>query len=145
MNAAHLRVGSLEILAAMTVFGFAVSRFGRNASAPIASRKMRAVLLVTEPLARGGEREVSLELHEGGEPAVIGRASDAAVGLLDPEVSRAHAQIELVKGVVYLADLGSTNGTFLNGKKVAGDGIELREGDYLDVGTTRISIGAIAP
>jgi predicted component of type VI protein secretion system len=137
---AHLRIGSLEILGALAVFGFAVSRFG---AAPRV-RALQVVVKVTEPLARGGSREVAFEIDKAG-PGVIGRSSDAAVGLLDPEVSREHAEISTVNGVAYLADLGSTNGTFLNGKKIDGARIELRAGDEIDVGTTRIAVLGVGP
>jgi pSer/pThr/pTyr-binding forkhead associated (FHA) protein len=67
------------------------------------------------------------------------------VGLLDPEVSRRHARFELARGVVYLTDLQSSNGTFLNGKLLGNEGIEVRPGDDIDVGNTRISVVQTEP
>ena len=72
----------------------------------------------------------------------LGRAPDNQVRLPEPEVSRYHARLELVslKGVpslVLLSDLGSTNGTFVNGHQILpGNGpASLRNGDVLRLGT----------
>ena len=63
----------------------------------------------------------------------IGRTEDNAVFLNDPSVSRRHAQID-VEGVVYcLADMGSSNGTCVNGKRITGPTI-LRENDRVSFG-----------
>lgn len=139
MNPAVLRIGSLEILGALALFGGLVSRF-RPGSIPQARvQEVTVGLTVHEPPARGGQRHASITLNEG-ERALIGRSSEAAVGVLDPEVSRSHAALMLTKGVLYLADAGSSNGTFLNGKRVGPGGIELFAGDVIDVGTTRIAV-----
>ena len=49
---------------------------------------------------------------------VIGRGEDCDLVLDEPEMSRAHASIEVTEGEIYLRDLGSTNGTFVNGVQV---------------------------
>jgi len=141
--AAHLRVGSLEILGALAVFGVLTARFWPDAPAEVVPA-VTVVLDVRDAVA-GPPRELSLQLAAGGEPRILGRSSQAHIGLLDPEVSRRHAQIELFKGVVYLEDLDSSNGTFLNGKPVADEGIEVRPGDQIDVGNTRITVMGITP
>jgi pSer/pThr/pTyr-binding forkhead associated (FHA) protein len=46
---------------------------------------------------------------------VVGRSPDAALRLDDDGISREHAELMLVDGRLRLRDLGSTNGTFLNG------------------------------
>lgn len=68
---------------------------------------------------------------------LIGRAPSMTVALMDSEVSRSHARIRLeveAGGVrLLLEDLGSTNGTRVNGEMVRGL-VELRPGDRLGVG-----------
>lgn len=140
--AAHLRVGSLEILIALAVFGAIVR--GWRAGVPAVRRHPRTVRLQLKvhdsPGVVGAARDVAVTLGDGLPAAVIGRSSAAQVGLLDPEVSRRHAQLDLTRGVVYLSDLGSANGTFLNGNRLKNEGIEVRPGDDIDVGTTRITV-----
>jgi pSer/pThr/pTyr-binding forkhead associated (FHA) protein len=49
---------------------------------------------------------------------VIGRGSDCDLVLDEPEMSRKHAMIEVTAGGIYLRDMGSSNGTFVNGVQV---------------------------
>ena len=62
---------------------------------------------------QGGE----YPLAENGE-LVIGRSSDLDMVLIEDMVSRKHAKITLAPGQITISDLGSTNGTFVNGEKV---------------------------
>ena len=48
----------------------------------------------------------------------IGRGPDSMMVLDDPKVSRYHAQIEQLGADFYIVDLGSTNSTLLNGKRI---------------------------
>ena len=57
---------------------------------------------------------------------VIGRAGDVDVPLDDAGVSRRHAEIHLADGRARVVDLGSTNGTFVDGERVSAG--ELRDG-----------------
>lgn len=142
MIPAHLRIGSLEILAALGAF--AVLAMRTRSEPPEPPRPYTVHMTIHDTPARGGRREADVRLRPGDE-AVIGRASDAGIGLLDPEVSRRHAVVSLDGGVVYIADAGSSNGTFLNGRPVRGELIELRAGDLIDVGTTRMTVNEITP
>lgn len=66
---------------------------------------------------------------------VIGRELPAALVIHDARVSRAHAMVER-RGPVYVAgDLGSTNGTLVNGVRLQGERV-LQEGDKIVVGRT---------
>jgi pSer/pThr/pTyr-binding forkhead associated (FHA) protein len=127
-----MRIGSLEILGALAVFGAVVGR-RRFAAAPLGAENLSVELTVAG-------RPIELELSEGRPPRVIGRSSEADVPLADPEASRRHAALQVAAGALYVTDLGSRNGTFLNGKRLAGEGIELKIGDHVDVGNTRIEI-----
>jgi diguanylate cyclase (GGDEF)-like protein len=64
---------------------------------------------------------------------IVGRAPDAGVVLLDGEVSRHHAQLRVEEGHVQVEDLGSTNGTRVNGELIPGPA-DLRVGDRLSIG-----------
>jgi len=64
---------------------------------------------------------------------ILGRAPDAGIALLDGEVSRYHARIRVEEGHVQVEDLGSTNGTRVNGDLILGPA-DLRVGDRLSLG-----------
>jgi len=64
----------------------------------------------------------------------LGRDADNHVHILDETASRHHARLRIVEGNVLLVDLGSNNGTYVNGDKV-GERV-LRAGDQLLVGNT---------
>ena len=49
---------------------------------------------------------------------MLGRGTDCDLRLVDPGVSRHHAELRVEDGEVVLVDLGSTNGTFVNGQPV---------------------------
>lgn len=63
----------------------------------------------------------------------VGRSPDCDVVLDDLSVSRIHAELEVVDGRWNLRDTGSTNGTWLNGRRLRGQ-VELRRGDVLTFG-----------
>jgi pSer/pThr/pTyr-binding forkhead associated (FHA) protein len=85
---------------------------------------------VVQPTDRAG---VSFSLSE---ELSIGRASGCAVALGDDTyVSQLHARVFTRDGLVFLEDLGSTNGTFLNGQRVQG-ATAIHSGDRLQVGST---------
>ena len=68
-------------------------------------------------------------------PFIIGRSREADLYLEDPEVSRKHCMIEVFgKESVYLSDLASANGTFLNGVRIRS--IRLKHNDKIRVGQT---------
>ena len=68
---------------------------------------------------------------------VIGRSSDCDIVVGDPNVSRRHAEVRRVGRGFSLVDLGSTNGTEVNGQRVTET--SLMNGDVIGVGTTRIT------
>ena len=64
----------------------------------------------------------------------IGRDRRCEIFIDDPFLSQRHCEILVRDGVYYLNDLGSTNGSKLNGKSVSGDAIELMNGDKISIG-----------
>lgn len=72
---------------------------------------------------------------------VIGRSSDLDMVLVEDMVSRRHAKITTDETDIYIQDLGSTNGTFVNGEKIAKSPIS--EGDRILVGTSIIKLVAV--
>ncbi len=62
----------------------------------------------------------------------VGRSQTCDLVLADPGVSREHARVERGPGGVEVVDLGSTNGTFVNGRKVTR--CRLHPGDRLQLG-----------
>jgi hypothetical protein len=133
----QMRIGSLEVTAALAAVALLAARPRVRAAAEIGS--LTPMELELQILERGGERR-----YQGRPPLELGRAKEADVVLHDPEVSRRHARFESREGVVYVEDLGSSNGTFLNGRRVH-EAIEVRRGDEIDVGTTRIAVTSVRP
>ena len=84
---------------------------------------------------QGGE----FPLPDEGE-IVIGRSSELDMVLVEDMVSRRHAKIFVEGGDIFLEDLGSTNGSFVNGEKVVRT--KLAEGDRILIGTSIIKVVA---
>jgi hypothetical protein len=134
---AHMRIGSLEITAALLAVAVVAARPRVRAAAEIGRlQPMRVTLDVAEFHQN--------RPYEGRPPFEVGRGRELDVVLLDPEVSRRHARFQSQNGIVYIDDLHSSNGTFLNGRRVT-EAIEIREGDAIDVGTTRMLVKTIRP
>ena len=81
-----------------------------------------------------GGRPVQFDLS--GPVIGIGRGSDNDLILDDPQVSRHHCQLKLQQGAYSLTDMGSTNGSYVNGQRVSE--IALGPGDVIELGGTRI-------
>ncbi len=69
---------------------------------------------------------------------VIGRSSELDMVLVEDMVSRKHAKIMISQGNITIEDLGSTNGTFVNGEKVKQ--ARLKEGDRILIGTSILKL-----
>jgi pSer/pThr/pTyr-binding forkhead associated (FHA) protein len=67
---------------------------------------------------------------------ILGRGTDCDLRLVDPGVSRHHAEIRVEDGEVVLVDLGSTNGTFVNGQPVRR--VALSDGTRVTLGRTTL-------
>ena len=82
----------------------------------------------------GGDRKGrSIEFDKG--RMILGRGEEADVRIDDEQVSRKHASIEVYsREQIYIADLASQNGTWLNGMKIRNT--RLMHGDLVRVGNT---------
>ena len=87
----------------------------------------------TALLLTGGKRVV---IGSGG--ATMGRSRQCDLMLDDPNVSRTHAEVRARGGSWVLTDLGSTNGTRLNGRRVEGSEV-LKPGDKIELGASQIT------
>lgn len=97
---------------------------------PVAAPASRPMIVVHE--TGNSPRTVIL----GKEVVTIGRLGECDVVLKDKGASRRHAQLRTKDGVVTLTDLGSTNGTRLNGQTVQTRALE--DGDRITIGTTTL-------
>jgi len=70
----------------------------------------------------------------------IGRALECDISILEPALSRKHAELEVVDGVLCIRDLGSANGTYVNAVKVTEQA--LKDKDVLQFGKIRFTINA---
>lgn len=107
--------------------------FGCRASLVEGEEKVEPALAAAASLViheSGGERSLALVA----DVVTIGRLPDCEVVIADKGASRRHAQIRHEDGAYTLTDLGSTNGTRLNGQTVQTR--ELADGDRITIGST---------
>jgi len=95
--------------------------------------------------------KASLQIREPGRlsrtvdvsgPMRIGRATESELPIKDPRVSRLHARVHARGGHLVLTDLGSTNGTRVNGQRIRE--VVLGEGDVIAIGETELVVGGHA-
>jgi EAL domain-containing protein (putative c-di-GMP-specific phosphodiesterase class I) len=75
-----------------------------------------------------------------GSPFLVGRHSSAALTIPSPTVSNIHAELRVEAGVLFVKDLGSTNGTFINGERVDGE-FTVSSGDLLQFAEVVFRVG----
>jgi hypothetical protein len=81
---------------------------------------------------------VDLTEFVGAGAIVAGRAASCEIVLPDPTVSRRHAELRVDRGVCRVRDLGSTNGTYANGRAVTS--ARLRPGDPVTFGLLSVEL-----
>jgi hypothetical protein len=90
-------------------------------------------VVIREGAGAGSEHPVAGEL-------VLGREHGSADLVIDdPGVSRRHARVITDRGGVIVEDLGSSNGTYVNGERITG-AVEVASGDELQVGATVLGV-----
>jgi hypothetical protein len=90
-------------------------------------------LVIHEGAGAGGEHPLDRELILGREHAT------ADLVIPDPGVSRRHARVFRSNGAVIVEDLGSSNGTYVNGERLTRP-VELGTGDELQIGDTVVGL-----
>jgi hypothetical protein len=90
-------------------------------------------LVALEPADHAGRR------YPLGDEITVGRAAGCQVTVDDTYVSQLHARVFTRDGQVFVEDLGSTNGTYLNRVKVGG-AMVMQKGDRLQVGNTVLEV-----
>jgi hypothetical protein len=115
---------------------------------PVAHREPGARYVALVWLSEGPTRP----LETLGAFAVIGRSSSSELQVLDASVSRRHAAVGVEDGEAWLEDLGSQNGTFVNGVRVTGrvalyhrDRISIGESSHLVVIESTVPVSGWQP
>ena len=154
MPVALLTLGKLLLLALLYLFLWRVVRvIATDLREPEPAAESRATPrpAVAQPERRPTSRQVptSLVLHpvEGtprtlnleGQRILFGRAPHVDERLEDDYVSDEHAELARSEGQWRIRDLGSTNGTYLNGQKVIAPTV-VAAGDQLQLGKTRLEV-----
>jgi predicted component of type VI protein secretion system len=89
---------------------------------------------------RGRSATTALKLGDG--VTTAGRHDDCQLRIKSSEVSRRHCQFFEKNGLLLVKDLGSSNGTMLNGKKIEGQRV-LEPGDELSIGPVKLRVEKI--
>ncbi len=95
-----------------------------------------AELILGSLVLPSGER-----IDIGPDPITIGRLPECRISVNDSNISRRHAEVRPGPGAFVVADLGSTNGTMVNGIRIAQEQ-RLSDGDIISVGSTHIRFEA---
>ena len=90
-------------------------------------------MIVTLTITKGQDAGRVIRLEEG-EAKTLGRGSEADITLSDGVVSRVHCRIRIQGGACYVRDMGSRNGTSVNGRPVTEE-VRLADDDALGFGT----------
>jgi pSer/pThr/pTyr-binding forkhead associated (FHA) protein len=143
--------------ALLVLLYFFVFRAVRSVSVEVAGRRReRGTTQMRSPSAapaakpsKGGKPPTQVVVHEpdGGKARTIrlsgsveiGRRDACAIRLADTYVSQVHARLYGEDGAWYVEDMGSTNGTFLNDRKVSSP-VEVHSGDVVKVGKTVLEL-----
>ncbi len=100
---------------------------------------IEVIARVTMP---NGTREIPLIFKPGGRRLNVGRASDNDLTLNDTSVSKIHAALLMTgEGTLLVADTGSTNGTYLNGRRISyGESRLIEDGDVVGFGDVEVRL-----
>jgi hypothetical protein len=120
------------------VAGAARSADGRGAQAgrqprPGRGKVPRMIVVLDETGAKAGSFRLDGSMQ-------IGRAEGCHIQLTDTYASQYHARVFGREGAWFVEDLGSTNGTYLNQRRVTGTPTEVQAGDRLRIGKSVLEL-----
>jgi pSer/pThr/pTyr-binding forkhead associated (FHA) protein len=95
-------------------------------------------MIVTLTITKGQDAGRVIRLEEG-ETKTLGRGSQADIILRDAVVSRVHCRIRIEGGACYVQDMGSRNGTSVNGRPITKEA-RLADDDALGIGTELVEV-----
>lgn len=136
MPALFLNLLKLIFLALIYVFLWQVARavlMHTGAGAAIARSKVGSDVVFVRSETQSGLR---FSVKEG---VVLGRSEDADILIDDPYASDLHLRFGIQEGALVVHDLGSTNGTYVNGRRVTST-VGLNRGDAVQVGKTIMEV-----
>jgi hypothetical protein len=115
-------------------------------SGPPAIERTAVFVVPTVDSSRAVLREIrpdgsSRSLVVDGRPLTIGRAQDNGLVLMDGRASRHHARLYGRRGALLLTDLGSTNGSWVNDRRI--EEMALGEGDQIRIGDTILVVESV--
>lgn len=107
---------------------------------PKGAPKVHDVNIIARATMPEGAREKALAFKPGGRRISVGRGSDNDLHLNDKSVSKIHAALVMNReGTLMVADTGSTNGTFINGRRIAyGEARQIEDGDVVSFGNIEV-------
>ena len=130
-----LLAGRLLLIALLYLFLFAAVRAGIGL---VAGQRVKGRGTWMLKIVQGPRELMNVTVPVTG-PVVIGRSPGADIVLGDDFVSGRHARVAPAGDSAIVEDLGSTNGTVLNGKRLSVP-TTLREGDAIDIGSVRLRV-----
>jgi len=109
---------------------------------PSGAPVMPDIQVIARITQQNGTREIPLIFKPGGRRLNVGRASDNELTLNDGSVSKIHAALLMTaEGTLLVADTGSTNGTFINGRRIAyGESRLIEDGDVIGFGDVEVRL-----
>jgi hypothetical protein len=106
-------------------------------ASPLTPRNVEMVARVTLP---SGSHESQIVFHPGGRRMNVGRVADNDLQLNHPSVSKIHAALLMnAEGTLLVADTGSTNGTYINGRRISyGEARQIEANDVVGFGDVEV-------
>jgi pSer/pThr/pTyr-binding forkhead associated (FHA) protein len=100
-------------------------------------RQYEAILTILSPPDEGTRCRLE------GDQMTLGQSADNGIVLGDPTVSHHHAALRLREGQWRVFDVGSCNGTYVNGTRVGAEGVALHPSDVLTLGQSRLDFSVV--